>query len=265
MTTMTTSFADLLATVTTEPGKLEQAFTTFHNFSLGNQLLALGQCLERGITPGPIATYPKWQALGRQVQKGSKALELCMPITCKRKAAETGDEDEATFTRFVFKARWFVLAQTEGAAYVAPAPAAWDKAQALQALDITETAFKHLNGNVQGYAKGRTVAINPVCERPFATLVHELAHIVLGHTTGGASLEDGTVIGHSTREVEAESVALLVCGSLGESGLEYCRGYVQSYLMGNTIDERTAQRIFKAADTILRAGRVEDAEMQEAA
>ena len=269
MTTETTpSFADLLATVASEPGRLEAAFSRFHNFSLGNQLLALGQCYVRGIEPGPIATYNGWQTLGRQVLKGQKAIELCMPITCKRKGTDeaTGEEKTATFTRFVFKPRWFVLSQTDGAEYVAPAPPTWNKDQALRALDIAEIPFMEMNGNVQGYAQHRGVCVSPITERPFATLVHELAHVVLGHTTGGARLEDGTVIGRGTMEVEAESVALLVLGSLGQDGLEFCRGYVQSYLKGGTIDERTAQRIFKAADTILRAGRVDDAEqLQEAA
>jgi antirestriction protein ArdC len=266
-TTQTISFADLLATVASEPGRLEAAFSKFHNYSLGNMLLALGQCYARGIALGPIATYPAWQALGRQVRKGEKAIELCMPITCKRKATDdNGNEEAATFTKFIYRARWFVLSQTDGAEYVAPAPPTWNKNQALTALDIAEVPFAHLDGNVQGYAKRRAVAINPVAEKPFATLVHELAHVVLGHTTGDVQLEDGTTIGHATMEVEAESVALLVLGSLGLDGLEYCRGYVQSYLRGAAIEERTAQRIFKAADTILRAGRPADvAELEEAA
>jgi hypothetical protein len=62
------------------------------------------------------------------------------------------------------------------------------------------------------------------------------------------------------REVEAESVALLVLGALNQSGLEYCRGYIQHWLRGEEITERSAQRIFKAADAILRAGRVVEAD-----
>lgn len=258
------SFADLLATVTTEPGKLEQGFSCFHNFSIGNQLLALSQCHGRGIQPGPIATYPAWQALGRQVRKGEKALDLWMPLPGVRTERDqaTGEETKVPYTRFTLKSRWFVLAQTDGAAYEAPATPAWTSARALDVLDIHTLPFDLTNGNVQGFALGRGVAVSPIAERPLATLVHEIAHVVLGHTTGQARLEDGTVIGHAAREVEAESVALLVLGCLGQDGLEYCRGYVQSYLQGHAIDERTAQRIFKAADTILRAGRAEEAVLE---
>jgi hypothetical protein len=54
--------------------------------------------------------------------------------------------------------------------------------------------------------------------------------------------------------VEAESVALLCLESLGMDGTEYCRGYIQNWLSGATIPERSAQRIFSAADKILKAG-----------
>ena len=40
-----------------------------------------------------------------------------------------------------------------------------------------------MNGNCQGYAKGRQIAINPVAQMPAKTTFHELAHIELGHTT----------------------------------------------------------------------------------
>ena len=35
-----------------------------------------------------------------------------MPITCKRR--EEDSDEEHTFTSFVYKARWFVLNQTDG-------------------------------------------------------------------------------------------------------------------------------------------------------
>ena len=62
------------------------------------------------------------------------------------------------------------------------------------------------------------------------------------------------------REVEAESVALLCCEALNLEGAEYCRGYIQNWLrpsIGNAdvIPEKSAQKIFRAADQILRAGR----------
>ena len=61
-----------------------EAYSAFHNYSIGNQILALVQCQLRGLEPGPINTFPGWQALGRNVKRGERALILCMPITRKR-------------------------------------------------------------------------------------------------------------------------------------------------------------------------------------
>ena len=55
------AFADLLASAVHEPGTLSQAYRQFHHYSLGNQLLAMFQCAERGIAPGPINTFPGWK------------------------------------------------------------------------------------------------------------------------------------------------------------------------------------------------------------
>ncbi len=52
-------FAALLQSVVHEPGTLSQAYRQFHTYSLGNQLLAMFQCAEREIQPGPMATYPR--------------------------------------------------------------------------------------------------------------------------------------------------------------------------------------------------------------
>jgi hypothetical protein len=57
------------------------------------------------------------------------------------------------------------------------------------------------------------------------------------------------------REVEAEAVALICCENLGLLGTEYCRGYIQSWMgAGEPISEGSAQKAFKAADIILKAG-----------
>ena len=70
----------------------------------------------------------------------------------------------------------------------------------------------------------------------------------------------------SLREVEAEAVVLLCCETFGLEGADYCRGYVQVWLRrgsafdGDAIPEKSARKIFRAADQIIRAGRSEVAE-----
>ena len=257
--TPTASFSDLLRSAVTEPGTISTAYRQFHNYSLGNQLLAWGQCQERGIAPGPLATFPKWRELGRHVRKGEKAITLCQPVTVKRQGdaeASSDDSNDEThvFTRFIYKPRWFVLAQTDGAD-LPPIPSpSWDSARALAALDVAEIPFDTTDGNVLGFARARAIAINPINPMPHKTRFHELAHVLLGHTAEG-TLNDGELTPRSLRECEAEAVALLCCAALDLPGVEHCRGYIQSWWgTANPIPERSAQRILKAADQILKAG-----------
>ena len=250
-------FRQLLEEAVTKPGTLMRAYSLFWNYSLGNQILALFQANRRGIPLGPIASFNRWKELGRYVKKGQKAIELCMPVTCKRTVKEeredgTDAEMEITFKRFVFRRNWFMLSQTDGAEYQMPAIPAWDRTRALQTLNVEEIPFAMMNGNCQGYAKGRHIAINPLAQMPAKTTFHELAHIELGHTS--EAVHDSEALPRNLKEVEAESVALLCLESLGMDGAEYCRGYIQNWLQGSTIPERSAQRIFASADKILKAG-----------
>lgn len=254
-------FADLLRRALTEPGVVSRAYTAFHDYSVGNQLLALAQCDERGIPPGPIATFMGWRNKGRHVRKGEKAVVLCMPITAKRKADVQADRDDGkpdTITRFIFRPNWFVLAQTDGEPVAEQPIPTWDPCRAFVALAVQEVPFDHLDGNCLGFARDRSIAVNPLNPMPHRTRFHELAHIVLGHTAeADTALTDSELTPRSLREVEAEAVALVCLEALGLPGSEHCRGYVQHWNQrrdAEPIPERSAQRVFKAADQILKAG-----------
>lgn len=268
-------WSKLLVEAVREPGVISTAYSQFWNYSVGNQLLALFECMQRGIEPGPIHTFVGWQELGRHVKEGERALTLCMPIKVKTRggseprsaesdtpndvdtASNRASGEEPKVTVFVYRARWFVLSQTDGKAYVPTEVPAWSESQALLALKIERVPFRHTDGNCQGYARDRQVAVSPIAFLPHRTLFHELAHVVLGHTKesalGMSDADEQTP--RDIREVEAESVALLCCQSLGLPGAEFSRGYVQHWLAGQTITDKSTQKIFKAADDVLRAGR----------
>ena len=121
-------------------------------------------------------------------------------------------------------------------------------------LEVTEIPFDLTDGNVLGYARRQSIAISPVNPLPHKTRFHELAHVLLGHTAEGQQA-DSEITPRTLRECEAESVALLCCAALDLPGVAECRGYVQHWWgQGNTIPERSAQRILKVADQILKAG-----------
>jgi len=137
----------------------------------------------------------------------------------------------------------------------------WDARRALHTLSIEQVPFTETNGNVQGYARKRQVAINPVAQLPMKTLFHETAHVMLGHTSE-TDFTDIERTPRNLREVEAEAVALLCCEALNLEGADYCRGYIQNWLCpsigyrGDAIPEKSAQKVFHAADQILKAGRL---------
>lgn len=228
-----------------------QAYSAFHSYSVGNQMLAVWQCKTLNLEPGPINTFPKWKELGRHVKRGQRALTLCMPITRKRRLEVSGDDKEeraGTYTSFIYKARWFVLAQTEGEEPNPIAIPQWSAEQALINLSIEQIAFDLTDGNVQGFARRRQLAINPLAQLAHKTFLHEAAHIVLGHTSEG-EFADGETTPRNLREVEAEAVALLCCESLGLEGADFCRGYLQDWsrrgsgLADDVTPEKSAQNL----------------------
>ena len=183
-----------------------------------------------------------------------------MPISFKRTktvTVEDGMEREEPFayTHFAYKPHWFVLSQTDGADYVPAALPEWNESVALAALKVERIEFAILSGNTQGYAQpGRKIAVSQVAALPHKTLFHELGHVILGHCDE-KDFSEAEITPRDVREVEAEAVALLCCESLDLAGSEYSRGYIQNWGHGEAISERSAQRIFHAADQILRSGR----------
>ena len=59
-----------------------------------------------------------------------------------------------------------MLAQTEGEDTPIPPIPGFDIDTALCALNITRTPFDKLNGNIQGFAHGREITVNPVATLP---------------------------------------------------------------------------------------------------
>ena len=63
------AWSALLADAVNKPGIISSAYSVFHNYSVGNQMWAWSQCIARDIELAPLATYKKWQSLGRQVKR----------------------------------------------------------------------------------------------------------------------------------------------------------------------------------------------------
>ena len=208
------------------------------------------------MQPGPMATFPKWKELGRYVRKGEKAITLCQPVTVTRTRPVDVDAETTepgVFTRFVYRPHWFVLAQTDGAEIPAGADADVGRRARVVRLDVTEvpstrpTATSWVRPRAVDRDQSRSTRM------PHKTRFHELAHVLLGHTSEGPHA-DGDITPRNLRECEAEAVALLCLAALDLPGIEQCRGYIQHWWGAGPIPERSAQRILKVADQILKAG-----------
>ena len=250
------------------PGKVSEAYSVFHDYSLGNAILAAMQLTVKGMPLSPIASFNKWKQLGRCVKKGEKAIALVMPVTVKTKSNDEaengadGNNKEAKSsgrTIFVLKNNWFSLDQTDGADYTNEvAIPEWNKAQALSGLGVTEGHFDLTDGNAQGYAvpNEKRLAINPLAAMPWKTLFHEIAHCLM-HSKE-AQMADGDLMQKDIKEAEAEAVAYLCCATLGLPGLEESRDYIQGWLgskeRSDEFSKKSASRVFSVADKILKAG-----------
>lgn len=256
-----------------KPGTFDAAFRNFHNYSVGNMLLALQQCAERGIEPGPMASFKRWLELGRVVRKGEKALKLCIPRTMKtaRVDKSTGEEEQVTFVRFIFRPATFVFGQTqplegqEDRSDVLLEPVGdWSFDAALVALNVRQAPFSDVRGNMLAYfqPETRTIHINPMAPDAKHSAIHELAHSIL-HKGGYHDADSKGVA-----EFEAEATNLIVSEVLGIGNADNSRGYCQRWLARagqDDISDKSAQKIMSAADKILKAGRNQVKQREEAA
>lgn len=246
----------LLDEALTLPGNLGSVYSRFYNYSFMNCLLLSMQGIHE-----PVATYNRWQSMGRQVLKGSKAAEIVRPIIIDKKNAAGELEDRTV--RFKLVKALFTVSQTDGAELPPVELPHWDLGTALKTLDVKQVPFISLDGNAQGYSFHREYAINPVAVNPAKTTMHELGHIMLGHTTDESLAEYAEHRG--VKEFQAEATAYLTMNELEQLSAETAsqsRGYIQGWLGNERPTDLAIRQVFTSTDQILRAGRAQEAEMQ---
>lgn len=241
-------WADLLKVALELPGEAGNTYNRFRRLSMGNQALLMYQ----GVLE-PVHTYKGWLSLGRQVRKGSKAKSIYVPMF--RKTEDDNGEKHEHLSGFKLVPSMFGVSETDGDDLPPWEPPEWSQSNALRSLKISKVRYSMIDGNTQGYSSGREVAINPVAVYPFKTLIHELAHIVAGHTS---EEQIGEYRAHrGMKEFEAEGTAYLVLNELGVTdkfNAAESRSYIQTWLRDEKPDEKSVKRVFATADKILRAG-----------
>jgi hypothetical protein len=195
------------------------AMAHFHSYSFGNVLLIARQNPQATRVAGMFT----WNQLGRRVKRGEKGIAILAPMIGKRRKkqnTETGsDEDEANKSALLGFRRVYVWdhAQTEGAPLPSIGEVTGDASvyldrlrQFVQAQGVTVELTNDI-APALGTAFGNTIRLLPgqTEAEELATLVHEYAHLRLGHS------ERRTTTTKTVRETEAEAVAFVVSKAIG--------------------------------------------------
>ncbi|NKY18881.1 hypothetical protein [Tsukamurella spumae] len=189
--------------------------------------------------------------------KGASAFYIQRPILVKTGEVDQETGEDKKIQRFMPVKSVFPVSMTEGEPLPEIELPEWSRSRALAALAIHEVAFQTQVANTQGYSAGREIAINPAAKYPAKTFFHELGHIELGHTDSDAH---ANYLRHrGPMELGAEAVAHLVTNELGLLTPEMAsvsRAYIQTWSAGERPTDGDVRAIFKAADSIIEAGRV---------
>ena len=140
--------------------------------------------------------------------------------------------------------------------------------KAIRKLGITLVPFdqNEVPDDSRGYSYGREMALKEGAPFPEKTKLHEMAHIVLGHTSmtrteyAHLAMREGPEAVKRLRalhEVEAESTAVLLAGLLGfdgkDDGVNYMAGWMTD-VGGERMPEASKMRVAEAMAKILKAG-----------
>jgi antirestriction protein ArdC len=172
-------------------------------------LLAFQDCSQ-------VASFKKWKEFGRNVKKGEKAKMILAPTSRKIKTTdeESGEEIE-TYQIIGYKmVPVFDISQTDGdevkRGMTTKSEISFDHVlQSAQSLG-TIVEKKPLEITRGGHISGNRIVLNSNLSEieNIGTLIHELAHYVLGHV-------GNTEISKEAKEQEAETVTALICAEFG--------------------------------------------------
>ena len=239
---------------------------SFHRYSFNNTLLIQVQCPHATH----VAGFKAWQAKGRQVRKGERAIRIFgKPFRLVTDTDEaTGEKTRKAVPCPPPVVSVFDISQTdpiEGVEQPAP-PVAQLQGDDHAALYTRAAAWmtgqgwtvtrEQIPGEVNGFCTvdgTRRIVVDADLSDAHAakTLIHETAHAIL-HTDDEGKLTTDT--DEATRELEAESVAYVVAGLHALDTSDYSVGYVASWSGGQADKVKaTAVRVQEAAHRIADA------------
>src|SRR5262249_47472932 len=82
------NWPQLMEEALTAPGNLGQTYSRFHDYSLTNELLFLVQGYHE-----PMASFKRWNQLGRKIIAGQRAGQVIVPLLVKGPEPEPSEDD----------------------------------------------------------------------------------------------------------------------------------------------------------------------------
>lgn len=238
-----------------------QTMAKFHNYSFNNTLLIAMQRPDATL----LAGYQTWQKkFHRHVKRGEKGIKIIAPVPVKEKRQvekideETqeivigidGQPETETVERILPRFRVttvFDVSQTEGE----PLPSLEvnelagdvliyeDFMKGLEEISPVPFLFQEIDSGAKGYYSNveKLVAIQTGMSQAqtMKTAVHEMAHAILHDRD--VMEENGITKDRMTIEVEAESVAYVVCNHFGLDTSDYSFNYVAGWSSGKEMSE----------------------------
>ena len=233
----------------------------FPRYSVNNTMLIMMQRPDAQL----CQSFTGWKQMGRYVKKGERGISILAPAPYKieREQTKLDDKGRPVFdadgepvkekvevTIRAFKVvKTFDLAQTDGKELPTIGPNelvgsidGYPKLlQALQEISPVPVSFELIDGGAKGYynLENKSIVIQDGMSevQTIKTLLHEMAHQKLHDKDTVPEAKDITRNG---KEVEAESVAYVVCQHYGINTSDYSFSYVAGWSEGKETPELKA-------------------------
>ena len=233
----------------------------FPRYSVNNTMLIMMQRPDAQL----CQSFTGWKQMGRYVKKGEKGISILAPAPYKIEREQTKlDEkgrpvfdadgepvkEKVEVTIRAFKVvKTFDLSQTDGKELPTIGPSelvgnieGYPKLlQALQGISPVPVSFELIDGDAKGFyhlEDKKIVVQDGMSEvQTIKTLLHEMAHQKLHDKDNVPEAKD---ISRNGKEVEAESVAYVVCQHYGINTSDYSFSYVAGWSEGKETPELKA-------------------------
>lgn len=233
----------------------------FPRYSVNNTMLIMMQRPDAQL----CQSFTGWKQMGRYVKKGEKGISILAPAPYKIEREQTKlDEkgrpvfdadgepvkEKVEVTIRAFKVvKTFDLSQTDGKELPTIGPSelvgnieGYPKLlQALQEISPVPVSFELIDGDAKGFyhlEDKKIVVQDGMSEvQTIKTLLHEMAHEKLHDKDNVPEAKD---ISRNGKEVEAESVAYIVCQHYGINTSDYSFSYVAGWSEGKETPELKA-------------------------